>query len=105
MANEIPECGISFPDSRTNKRTASVSHASEIDTGTISVRIQADDRDDQTGFEKDAQSPESVNFLSETSGYLTVTRLERSFGTDNTISEFALAMIFGGGMGVESFSA
>lgn len=105
MVNEVPDSGTSFPDSRTYKRTESAPHVSEIDTGTISVRIQADESEDHTGFEKEAQSPASANFLSETSGYRTVTRLERSFGTDNTISEFALAMILGDGIGVESFSA
>lgn len=102
---QILERGTSFPDSRTYKATLSASHVSEIDTGTISVRIQEGESDDQTGWEYEAQSPERANFLSDTSGYLTVTRLVRSFETDKTISELALAMILGDGIGAESFSA
>lgn len=105
IGNAVPDPGISTPDSETETRTESSGQSAETDIGTISVRIPEVEREDQTGFEKAEQLAESAYFLPETSGYLTVTRLERSFGTDNTISEFALAMIFGDGMGVESFSA
>lgn len=102
---ESEDAGRRFQEDERKSSSDFPGQFEETVTGRMSVRIPDGETEDQTAFATVAQSPTREYFLSDDSGYRTVTSVLFSFSSAGTISGFAEATTLGEGSGAESFSA